>query len=119
MNIVGGDDKLEQPEILLKLRKEKELTLEKLSEKTGLSRNMLWHLEKGDRTGTVETLQKLSQFYGVSLDYITNNAERAGLIDEFIKGLVRDGILENENNIPSDVEKQILNLVKLKIKNLT
>ncbi|MCH4237515.1 MAG: helix-turn-helix domain-containing protein [Clostridium tyrobutyricum] len=109
---------MNQPEILYELRKKNALTLDKLAEETGISKNMLWHLEKGDRTGTVETLKKLSNFYNVSLDYITGNIERSALIDDFIKGLVKDGILTNPDNIPPDVEKQILNLIKLKLKNL-
>ncbi|WP_147566661.1 helix-turn-helix domain-containing protein [Clostridium tyrobutyricum] len=109
---------MNQPEILYKLRKKNDLTLDKLAEETGISKNMLWHLEKGDRTGTIETLKKLSNFYNVSLDYITGNTERSALIDDFIKGLVKDGILTSPDNIPPDVQKQILNLIKLKLKNL-
>lgn len=110
---------MEQHEILLKLRKEHKLTLEELSKKTGISRNMLWHLEKGNRKGTIDTLQKLSSFYNVSLDYITNNSERVALIDDFIKNLVDEGYLKDSENIPPEIEKQILDLIKLKIKNLT
>ncbi|BDR73684.1 hypothetical protein K144316041_23920 [Clostridium tetani] len=109
---------MKQHEIFLKLRKDNDLTLEELSEKTGISKNMLWHLEKGNRTGTLETLQKLSNFYGVSIDYITNNAERSALLDEFIKGLVHEGIIDDPDNIPKDIEKKILDLVKLKVKKL-
>ncbi|MGU9539601.1 helix-turn-helix domain-containing protein [Clostridium tepidum] len=109
---------MNQHEILLKLRKDKGLTLEQLSAETGISKNMLWHLEKGNRTGTIETLQKLSSFYGVSIDYITNNSERSALIDEFIKGLVDEGIISDPDNIPEDIEKKILDLVKMKVKKL-
>ncbi len=107
---------MEQHEILLKLRKNADLTLDQLAEKTGLSKNMLWHLEKGTRTGTIETLKKLSEFYEVSLDYITNNSNRILLIDDFIKRLVDEGIITDADNFPKEVEEEILNLIKLKIK---
>ncbi|WMJ79572.1 helix-turn-helix transcriptional regulator [Clostridium sp. MB40-C1] len=110
---------MEQHEILLKLRNDASLTLEELAKKTGLSKNMLWHLEKGNRTGTVETLKKLSEFYGVSLDYITNNAKRSDLIDDFIKSLVDEGIISDSENVPEDIMQEILSLIKLKIKKLT
>lgn len=109
---------MEQNEIIKQLRNKSGLSLEELASKSGLSANMLWHLEKGDRIGTIETLKKLSSFYNVSLDYITNNSFRSTLIDDFISGLVRDGIIQDANNIPPEVEKQILNLIKLKIQNL-
>jgi len=110
---------MNQHEILLKLRKDKGLTLEQLSLKTGISKNMLWHLEKGNRTGTIETLKKLSEFYDVSLDYITNNSNRAALVDDFIKKLIDEGLITNADNLPKEVEEEILNLIKLKIKKLT
>ncbi|WP_125153141.1 helix-turn-helix domain-containing protein [Clostridium rectalis] len=110
---------MEQHEILLKLRTDSNLTLDELAKKTGISKNMLWHLEKGNRTGTIDTLKKLSQFYGVSLDYITNNSNRMFLVDDFIKKLVDDKVINDANNIPEEVEEEILNLIKLKIKKLT
>lgn len=110
---------MEQYEILLKLRTDANLTLDELAKKTGISKNMLWHLEKGNRTGTVETLKKLSEFYGVSLDYITNNKPRVAIIDDFIKKLVEEGIITSADNIDKEVEEEILNLIKLKIKKLT
>ncbi|HID0817715.1 transcriptional regulator [Clostridium botulinum] len=110
---------MEQNEILSKLRKNKELTLEELASKTGISKNMLWHLEKGDRTGTVETLKKLSEFYQVSLDYITNNSERVKLVDDFIQELIDKGIITNSNNIDKQTEEKLLNFIKSRVDKLT
>ncbi|MGO5075226.1 helix-turn-helix domain-containing protein [Clostridium sporogenes] len=110
---------MEQNEILLKLRKNKGLTLEELSSKTGISKNMLWHLEKGDRTGTVETLKKLSEFYQVSLDYITNNSERIKLVDNFIQELIDKGVISNSNDIDKEIEEKLLNFIKARVDKLT
>ncbi|GAA0083178.1 MULTISPECIES: helix-turn-helix domain-containing protein [Clostridium] len=110
---------MEQNEILSKLRKNKGLTLEELSSKTGISKNMLWHLEKGDRTGTVETLKKLSEFYKVSLDYITNNSERVTLVDDFIQELIDKGIITNSNDIDKQIEEKLLNFIRSRVDKLT
>ncbi len=109
---------MEQNEVIFNLRKEKGLTLEELSSLTNISRNMLWHLEKGDRTGTVETLKKLADFYDVSIDYITGNREREAIIDNFIDGLIKKGVLTDKNNIPDNVKEHVLNLIKEKISNV-
>ncbi|MCX0360377.1 helix-turn-helix domain-containing protein [Clostridium perfringens] len=109
---------MEQNEVILSLRKEKGLTLEQLSSLTNISRNMLWHLEKGDRTGTVETLKKLAEFYDVSIDYITGNNERKAIIDDFIDSLIDKGVLKDKDNIPDDVQEHVLNLIKEKISNM-
>ncbi len=110
---------MEQNEILSKLRKNKGLTLEELASKTGISKNMLWHLEKGDRTGTVETLKKLSEFYQVSLDYITNNSERVRLVDDFIQELIDKGVITNSNDIDKEMEEKLLNFIRTRVDKLT
>ncbi|NHI48114.1 helix-turn-helix transcriptional regulator [Clostridium botulinum] len=110
---------MEQNEILSKLRKNKGLTLEELASKTGISKNMLWHLEKGDRTGTVETLKKLSEFYQVSLDYITNNSERVKLVDDFIQELIDKGIITNSSDIDKQTEEKLLNFIRSRVDKLT
>lgn len=109
---------MKQNEIILNLRKEKGLTLDRLSELTGISRNMLWHLEKGDRTGTIETLKTLSAFYNVSLDYITGNKKRNAVIDDFIEDLIRKGKLDNNSEIPENVKEKVLSMIKEKISNV-
>lgn len=106
---------MKQNEIILQLRKNKNMTLEQLAEATGISKNMLQHLEKGNRTGTLETLEKLCNFYHVSLDYITGNHRRNEIIDNFIDELIECGLLNDSNNIPKEIETQILTLIKNKI----
>lgn len=119
MYICKEEIEMEQNEILSKLRKNKGLTLEELSSKTGISKNMLWHLEKGDRTGTVETLKKLSEFYQVSLDYITNNSQRVKLVDDFLQELINKGIIANSNDIDKEMEEKLLNFIRTRVDKLT
>lgn len=106
---------MKQNEVILSLRKEKGLTLEQLAEQTNISRNMLWHLEKGDRTGTLETLKKLADFYNVSLDYITGNSERNNIIDSFIYELIEKGVLKNSDDISDDIKEKVLEMIKQKL----
>lgn len=53
------------------LRKEKKLTQLEIAEMFGYSDKAVSKWEKGDTVPDIETLYKLSKFYGVSLDYFT------------------------------------------------
>ncbi len=78
---------MEQHKVLYKLRTEKKLSLQKLSDLTGISKSMLGHLETGQRTGTIEVLTKLADFYNVSLDYLTGYDETREMVNKFLKDL--------------------------------
>lgn len=52
---------------LISLRKEHGLTQNELAEKLAYSDNMVSRWERGEITPSIETLQKISEFYGVSL----------------------------------------------------
>lgn len=95
---------MEQHEVLYNLRTDKNLSLRELSELTGISKSMLGHLETGQRTGTIEVLSKLADFYDCSLDYITRDDERKQLIHEFLQELKREGI----DILDPKVQKRIL-----------
>lgn len=55
------------------LRKEKNLTQEKLSEKLGISRQTLSNWESGNTTPDIVQAKQLAQIFKVSLDDLTNN----------------------------------------------
>lgn len=55
---------------LISLRKERGLTQNELAEKLAYSDNMVSRWERGEITPSIETLQKISEFYGVSLTSI-------------------------------------------------
>ncbi len=55
---------------LKKLRKEKGLTQLGLQMKTGIEQALISKYESGERVPPTETLIKLADFYGVSMDYI-------------------------------------------------
>jgi len=60
------------------LRKKKGLTQIALQMQTGIEQALLSKFENGERTPPTETLLRLAEFYGVSIDYIlcrTDNPE--------------------------------------------
>lgn len=52
------------------VRTEKKLTLERLSEKIGISRNFLWEIEAGRKAPAIHTLYNIGKELNISLDYI-------------------------------------------------
>lgn len=52
------------------LRKSKNVTLQEVSEKTGISITSLSFYEKGQRNPKIETWQKLADYFGVSIGYL-------------------------------------------------
>ncbi len=51
-------------------RMAKKYTLEKLSEKIGISRNFLWEIEAGRKAPAIQTLYNISKELDLSIDYI-------------------------------------------------
>lgn len=64
---------------LISLRKERGLTQNELAEKLAYSDNMVSRWERGEITPSIETLQKISEFYNVSLSSLLeeNSAENS------------------------------------------
>lgn len=65
-------------EKLKKLRKEKGISLDTLSEETKTSKSYLWELENDrgenkNRKPSAEKLDVLAKYYGVSVDYLLND----------------------------------------------
>ncbi len=63
-------------ENLTELRKEKKLTQLELAERINYSDKAVSKWENGDTLPDIETLQKLCDFYGVTLDYLTHEGTR-------------------------------------------
>ncbi|MEO4053414.1 helix-turn-helix transcriptional regulator [Solibacillus sp. CAU 1738] len=56
--------------ILAKLRKERKMSQYDLAEKMGFSRGQLANYEQGTRQPDFDTLQKLADYFDVSVDYL-------------------------------------------------
>lgn len=63
---------------LIELRKDRQLTQDELSEKIGVSRSLIGYYEAGAKNPTLETLQKLSAFFGVSISDLAEEQEQSG-----------------------------------------
>lgn len=109
---------MNQADTIKNLRKNKGLSLRKLAALTDISDGMLSNLENGKRTGTIEVLTKLANFYGVSIDYITCNPERNELIDKLLETLILEGAVDLDKPLTAEVKKVIEDAVNLKIKKL-
>ena len=76
-----------------KLRKERGLTLKRLSELTGLAPSLISRYENGDRHPKIENWKKLADFFGVSVEYLQSktfinkrpNKEETTAMNDLIK----------------------------------
>lgn len=110
-------------DILTQLRKEKGLTQTELSKKIGVSRATIAMIESGKNGGNRDTTLKISNFFDVSVGYLEGieskeDEKKKALVSDFIKFLVSNGTIEDENNIPDNVEKMILDMVREEVKNI-
>lgn len=58
------------------LRKNRKLTQVAVQMQTGIEQALLSKFENGERVPPTETLMKLADFYGVSMDYIMCRTEK-------------------------------------------
>ncbi len=65
---------------LQQIRKEKKLTLEQLSQKSGVSRSMLSQIERGQANPTFGTLWNLSRALGLDMSELVEEFESSGPI---------------------------------------
>ena len=84
-------------ENLAELRKEKKLTQIELAEHFNYSDKTISKWEKGDILPDIETLYRLCEFYGVTLDYLTHEGDKTEK-NEFIK---EDFDRKKRNSLPA------------------
>lgn len=56
-------------------RVQKKLTLEKVSERIGISRNFLWEIEAGRKAPAIQTLYNIGKDLDISIDYLLGLSE--------------------------------------------
>ena len=78
---------------LKELRIEKGLTQEKLAKKIGINRTTIAKIESGDRDLTLDHIQRMSDFFNVSYDYILGKSnERTNTIQVIDMTNSKDGV---------------------------
>ncbi|HEM3610516.1 helix-turn-helix domain-containing protein [Streptococcus suis] len=103
------------PERLKALRLESNLTQKEIAEKFGIKQPNYQQWESGKRKPTSDTLEKFSEFFGVSTDYLLGNSDyRTVEEDELseVEILFRStskGMTEEEKKV---FKKEIINFMK-------
>ncbi|MFI8709909.1 helix-turn-helix domain-containing protein [Bacillus sp. NPDC077411] len=67
MNVLG--------ERVFELRKKKRLTQEQLGKEIGIGKQIISKYEKGTKTPSLETIEKLADFFSVSIDYLLGKTD--------------------------------------------
>lgn len=86
---------------IAKLRDERRLTQEELAGKVGITRAALSHYENNRREPDYDTIQKIADYFQVSIDYIMGRSSEPTLSD----GKVHDFIEQVELSEQSALEK--------------
>lgn len=94
---------------IAELRKEKKISQSKLGEIVGAAQNTVCNWENGNREPDLETLSKLSKYFGVTTDYLMGNE---------IEDLPDDLILFNRKakNLTQEQRKQLFDVAKAMFK---
>ena len=90
----------------------KKLTLEKLSEQIGISRNFLWEIETGRKAPAIQTLYCISKALNLSVDYIFGTIDDIKWLDNNQEKTMRNEIDEYLNTMDNMELKIINELIK-------
>lgn len=102
------------------LRKSKNVTLQEVSEKTGISITSLSFYEKGQRNPKIETWQKLATYFDVSVGYLqgVSSDKQLDKLNEFFDPLIYAVDLYKNIVTKPDTEKTTVDLSKRDLKML-
>lgn len=106
-------------DILKKLRLNHNLTQKELAEKIGVAHNTIAMIETGKRQGDRDTINKLADYFNVSIDYLEGrhnmNTGSISLIDNYLDMLIDNGLINDPYNIDDTILDIILNVIKAQI----
>lgn len=92
------------------LRKEKKLTQTELGDAIGKTKGAIGHYEYGDREPPLDALYSLSNYFGVSVDYlmaITDFRNDEEAVDYMMEKLKEAGLIKHERIDKKTVDKLI------------
>ncbi len=94
---------------LRSLREKCGLSLDKLAEKTGVSKSYLWELENRDKGNpSAEKLAKIADTLGVSLSYLIDDEAMQPSED-----MAKEAFYRKYNRLDDDVKKKIENIIDM------
>ena len=113
-------------EVLKRLRKEKGITQEDLAKQIGVARSLIGMVEANRQEGGRILTTKVSKYFNVSMDYLEGLTDKKEpptdsnepLVTNFLKFLINNNIIKDENNIDDNTKELILNMVREEIKNI-
>ncbi len=96
------------PERLKELRKQRRLTQKEVGEKVGVSQTAVGFWEKGIKEPGVQTLYRIADLFGVSLDYLTGRSSERYYRKEWIgkDGKTYAAISIDNKNDPTPEERE-------------
>lgn len=89
------------------LRKERGLTQSQLGDAIGQERSTIACYESGKRTPDVVTLEKLAEYFKVSLDYFSTKSEA----DIMVELLARTNSFFSANNVSAESKTKAMNTI--------
>lgn len=103
------------------IRKQRNLTMKEVSESVGVSLSAYQKYENGTRDVSTETLSKLSDFYGVTTDYLlgreTGEPEPIDqLASEFNMTALEKKILDNYLSLPKNMRADLMEFLHKSVK---
>ena len=113
-------------EILRELRRERKLTQLELANYLGVTRSLIGMVETNRQDGGIKFARKVAEYFNVSMDYLeglTDNkheilVEKEMLINDFLRFLIDNKVITDEDNIDDNTKEIILNMVKNEIKKI-
>ena len=96
------------------LRQERKLSQQTIAKAVGLTRQALCNYENGLREPDFATLQKLSEYFGVSIDYILGNTDvRTVLPSETPLTDGEKALLDLFKRVPQEQQALVLEMIKV------
>lgn len=103
---------------LRQLRKAHNLSLRALSEKTGIDFATISFCEKGRRNFSANSIKALSEFFGVSADYMLGKSPEE-MFNDFVDSLKRDfsvDTLHSDGEVTQSLDDSVREPIRTKIK---
>jgi transcriptional regulator with XRE-family HTH domain len=109
------------------LRLSRNLTQEDFANILGVSRPAITKYETGEREPDYQTLIKISDYFGVSLDYLfgrkTQTAinqekliKKLNIYEKFVDALISEKIIEHKEDLSNDTMNEVTSVLKLALK---
>lgn len=91
--------------------KRKNISLGTMLENCNLSKGFIYDVEKRDRTPSIDKISAISEYLGVSVDYLLGRVDEPTATIKTVQGYALPKILEEQNNL-DELSKELLKTFK-------